>query len=443
MPKDYAEGSTRCRVGGICAVVAVAPTHATRGAAGARAALVLFFMLLTQLLSASTLAVPVWAQSTYISHSDPHQIPLDNFSRDQQFDDTPHGYQHEPHRNRNVENLENNNLVPYQQEILRQVEAYSKTYTVQSQDGFGAGYPINNPGGDVPYGTTPMVQPQPQAEDRTGLPSAATAVGVRPLPDAAIVKKSWPGLQTKSLRRNKVQESFNRNVVFTGNNGAAGAPVSIRTVSENVTNVRTESAWDTATGGGDEPGMWKTQQRHRQSGQSWPADGNGGVPLGSSSEVHVYSGSGQPVLSRGYVGGIDGMNRGKNGGGDRSRIGVRVDSSWNPYGISGGAGGVYGMENVSNNNNNYPKKKNRVDPSGVIGQSVNTRGRNSTGHISGNVKTNNNSRFRETVTRGYQEVGSSGDLAKTTSSSAAVAGLGGGAAGSGAIVTDFWSNYGT
>lgn len=332
----------------------------------------------------------------------------------------------------------------------RQVEAYSqvvnsKTYIIQSQDGLervsesvGGGAAGGGGGGGGERGAIPP-QPRSMSAGRrtlsaTAAAAAATgAAGQRPLSkNPAIVKKNWPSQQTKSLTRKKVQESFNSNYFITGS-GNGNGPV---TISKNVTNVhRTESAWDT----GASDGRWPPSQQQQQ--QSWSEDG--GV---FSSEVPVYSASGgggggsvvggQTVLlnninnNNNYG---DGMSRGTNDfeGSLVRGNGVRVESAWSPYGISG-TSGVHGMESVSNNS----YKKNRVGPSVNNDNnhlnSAESKGRRNFTRINGN---NSNSSQSNRSKIGYSEGG--GQLAKTTS---AAAGLGG---GSGAdIATDFWSNYG-
>lgn len=398
----------------LCPVVAVAPTHATRGAAGARAALVLYYMLLTQLLSASTLAVPVWAQSHTSSHSDPQQNPAD-LSRNLQFtNDRIQEYQ-QPVNQNIVEDQENQIVYPYQlqqQKLLRhrQLLAYSankKTYIIHNQDGVGKLPQRSEEAFRAPSLAGPQTKPIASHYNTVSPVLEVSGDAKRTISkSSAIKKKIWPTqsvLQTKSLTR---KVSFNRNVVFTDEETvktdlASTLGVGIRRLLKNVTNIRTESAWE--NGGG----VWSPHQR-----AGWDRSENEKVSMTNSDEV--YSEVDRSVLSGND--GADGMNRRTNDGVDRPRNSLRVNSVWKPYGIR--ENGLVVGENSVSNEYNHPKNR------------VVALGNNKTG-INQNSGRTGSPQSRE-------------ELGRNTAAAtvAGIGGSGGVSVESGEILTDFWGNYG-
>lgn len=465
----------------------MAPTHAARGAAGARAALVLLFMLLTQLLSASTLAVPVWAHSTYHSNSDPDRSGGGN----PQFIDQDHSsnrinnnnnYNH-PFNSFSFQGAENSvDVYPYprlsnplsqqqqqQQQLLshREVEEYTK---IVNRNGYTAENGVEEDlwrSRHEENGAARRAQPErPIAgQGRDGVPlrmaSSAAASGGQPQRtstsnDQTIVKKNWSGpqssLQTKSLTRNNVRESFNRNYFLTsggqavpyaaGDSGARIADVAYRTqVTQDVTNVRTEKNE-----------MWTRSDVE-----------NRGVLMGSNGDVYgggATGGGQQRTADTNYS--EDGVNRNASGGGDRVRNGVRVPSAKNPYAISEGGEErkVYMESGVWGNNNNRVngkeqnnQKKVSVDTSArknggmsrISLNSVDSNGSSSSSSYSNvpvptRVTNNNNNKYQDWMNRN-RTISYRQDVSRefpTTNSSTASAAEG----VNGEVVTDFWNNYG-
>lgn len=365
-----------------------------------------------------------------------------------------------------------------QQHLLsRQVEEYTKVvnsngYIIRTEDGVEE----RDIGGGGGAARRAQLQGPITGQARGGgsspMASSAAASGGPPRRtsisnDQTIVKKNWPvpqsSLQTKSLTRNNVRESFNRNYFITSGSGGQAVPslagdsspgiadVAYRThVTQDVTNVRTESAWDTAR----ENEMWTRSDVE-----------NKGVFMGSSGDVFgdgaTGGGGGGQQRTADTNNSEDGVNRNASGGGgDRVRNGVRVPSAKNPYAISEGGGGerkVYmesGVwENKSGNRASGKEQNNQkkvfVDTSARMGKnggtshislnSVDLNGSSSSSNVPVQTRVVNN-KYRDWVNRNRtisyrQEV--SGEFPKTNSSTASAV-----AAGGEEIATDFWNNYG-
>ena len=286
-PKPSIEESTECSVRGTIPVVAVAPTHAARGAAGARTALVFLFMLLTQVLSASTLAVPVQAHSTVTSSNTDQRDLLDKPS-----------FQ--------VVGLDSRNVFLYKNPF------YAK-YAAPPEDNFhndwypGAPGIVSHGGGDVNKAASMLETISYRSSSKSAAPVMVAA-------DERVLIKG-PGrhrknrlasqsLSTKSLARKRVQQTLDRNVVFAGGSSPSMPPMILTgiTITKNVTDVHRESAWG-AVDAVLQPnglGQWTNSQD-----RNWLAEDKTAVLVQESREVPVYGGRNQPVLTRRY--GPDGV----------------------------------------------------------------------------------------------------------------------------------------